>query len=301
MPYTKVDLASRRVIRKRGKKRAKKVSAFPPLTTLLGHLLRTVIQGVWSIPQGVISTDSIGSDRMDCGGVGVIDPPAYWIKADMDERYLFPGGWLDRYKGLFNEYKVHNIVAHYVPYSSFTSPGEYVFALWDCGQNASPRNFTDCIGIPSSVVRKSYQPAVLEWFPTEPEDKNWHTFGDKHVWCSSCVISAQAIYKDPIATEDPAGATLTERPNVAGKVTLDVTASFRGKSKKGTPGLHSPSDTSEYRLYCDLISCECRKCRKVFRRKALEVWRESVNDGKVKPKDSSSNQDWAQVSASNFG
>lgn len=228
-------------------------SVLPPAKTLMGHILRTVVQTAWDIAQGALSIPDSHSALSDDSHLSLSQPilapagnPVSWSQWNIDNGWLLAQGWLSRFKGLFKEVKIHKITAHYMPYESITAAGEYAFALWDKDQDAGPNNFSETVGSPASVVRKNGQPARLVWYPTEPDDRNWHQLTDDHIWCSSCLYQAETNYNvdpaiDPNTTLEPKAQVV----GVEGKVIIDVDASFRGKPV--APAI-------------DKTICTCRKC-----------------------------------------
>lgn len=232
-------------------------SVLPPAKTLMGHLLRTVVQTAWDIAQGALSIPDSHSLFNDDSHILLSQPsfapagnPVTWTAWNLDNGWLLAQGWLDRFKGLFKEVKVHKITAHYMPYESITAVGEYAFALWDKDQDAGPSSFSETIGTPSSVIRKNGQPARLVWYPTEPDDRNWHQLTDDHIWCSSCLFQAESVYNvDPAYTPGTSVRPNSQIVGVEGKVVIDVDASFRGKPTKPTTGT---------------TICTCRKCLRLI-------------------------------------
>lgn len=227
-------------------------SVLPPAKTLMGHVMRTIVQTAWDIAQGALSIPETHSN-FDDGSHLTLTQPIFktsanntsWTTWNIDNGWLLAQGWINRFKGLFNQIKVHRITAHYVPYESVTAVGEYVFGLWDQNQDFGPTDFRSAIGTPSSVVRKNGQPAKLVWYPTEPEDRNWHSLDDNHIYCSTCLFQAETAYNvDPAYTPGGTVQPQAQIVGVEGKVIIDVEASFRGKpaQPKGT------------------VQCVCRKC-----------------------------------------
>lgn len=250
----------RRKIRRPRSSRA----VLPPARTIMGHIMREVVQTAWDIAQGALSVStSTKSPFVSISThtpVAATDSPTHWDSGNMNDGWLFAQGWIDRFKGLFREYKVHKITAHYMPYESPMSPREYVFCLWDEGENEGTSSFFSGIGAPASVVRKSGTPSRLVWIPTEPEDRNWHPFGDSHEWCRATVASSEARYRDA-----PPGMS---QGSVAGKIIIEVDASFRGKPS--APRSSSPYGSLEFRDYSRSIRCVCSRClRRLLNSKTL--------------------------------
>lgn len=222
-------------------------------------MMRTVIQCVWEVFQGSLKMHPTAPLYHPNNGYSTLTPaPSSWTSKITDAQ-LFNQGWMQRFQGLFHEYKVHRITAHYIPYASIEMPGLYVFSLADASENAELTSAKEAIGMPSSVVRPSRSPAKLNWYPTEPADRNWQTFGDKHEWCFASIYSFEEEYKLTVPQET--GATEPEvkkiDANIAGKIVIEVDASFRGKPKQPTPAkiLRSISTSEEPAPHC----C-CKRC-----------------------------------------
>lgn len=230
-------------------------AVLPPAKTLMGHIMRTIVQTAWDIAQGALSTPETHRAFDDESHLLLPNPVftptvngTSWKQWNIDNGWLLAQGWIDRYKGLFKEVKVHKITAHYMPYESATSMGEYIFALFDKDQDAPPSSFSEAIGMPSSVVRKNGQPAKLVWYPTEPEDRNWIDLSSNHIYCSSCLFQAESAYNyDPPVKPGAALTPNVEIVGIEGKVIIDVDASFRGK----------PSQPKS-----SVTRCLCKRCIK---------------------------------------
>lgn len=229
-------------------------AVLPPAKTLMGHIMRTVVQTAWDIAQGALQVPDSHRQFDDHSHLSLPQPlmkatanGTQWTQWNIDTRWLLAQGWIDRFKGLFKQIKVHRITAHYLPYESITAMGEYVFGLWDKDQDSVPDSFSTAVGTPSSVIRKNGQPAKLVWYPTEPDDRNWHTLNDAHNYCSSCLFQAESSYNydPPNNTGQPVQPSATV-VGVEGKIIIDVDASFRGKPE-------SPRVTGYQK-------CVCRKC-----------------------------------------
>lgn len=259
---------NRRVIKNRRSngRRNRDRAVLPPAKTLMGHIMRTVVQTAWDIAQGALSLPE-HLQHIDDQSHLTMDQPIFkpqangtnWKQWNIDNGWLLAQGWIERFKGLFKEVKVHRITAHYLPYEPIDAVGEYVFALWDKDQDVGPNNFSEAVGTPASVVRKNGQPARLVWYPTEPEDRNWHDLSDQHIYCSSCLYQAETSYNvDPDTTPGAAVTPKSRLVGVEGKVIIDVDASFRGKPSQPnvSPSLASRNSKS---------LCTCRKClRKIL-------------------------------------
>lgn len=240
--------------RPRNNRRRYDRGVLPPAKTLMGHVMRTIVQTAWDIAQGALSVPDSHSHFDDQSHITLSQPEfaiapngTSWTQWNIDNGWLLAQGWLDRFKGLFKEVKIHRITAHYMPYEPVTSLGEYVFALWDKDQDAGPNSFSEAIGSPASVVRKNGQPARLVWYPTEPEDRNWHQLTDGHIYCSSCLFQAEKAYNfDPAYKPGSSAAPQAQIVGVEGKVIVDVDASFRGKPVK--PNVQG------------FRRCTCRRC-----------------------------------------
>lgn len=206
--------------------------AAPLVRGLMSFFMRTVIQGVWDISQGSTETPT---------------PVSTWTSGSMDDGWLFPEGWKKRLQYLFSEYRVKKIVAHYVPYAPITTFGEYVFALWDVGMHGFDINPLTLVGTPASTVRKQGEPSTLVWYPTEPDDKNWHPFGDFHKWCTASLASFESTYVTSEPHDSKKSSTTVQSAQIAGKVIVEVHVHLRGKSSN-TCSVQSPS------------MCCCRKC-----------------------------------------
>lgn len=220
----------------------------------MGHIMRTVVQTAWDIAQGALSSPDSHNRSFDQSHLTLKQPifsvqpnGTSWRQWNIDNGWLLAQGWLSRFKGLFKEFKVHRITAHYMPYEPITSVGEYVFALWDKDQDAGPENFSEAVGAPASVIRKNGQPARLVWYPTEPEDRNWHQLTDDHIYCSSALFQAEDVYNtDPSFAPNAKVQPKQQIVGVEGKIVIDVDASFRGKPVE--PKINS------------FLRCTCRKC-----------------------------------------
>lgn len=228
----------------------------PPAKSILGHIFRNVVQTFWDISQGSFSNTNDPSSAV------ATDSPISW-NTSMDVGWLLAQGWADRYKGLFHECKVHRIVVHFMPYAPPTEPGEYSFTLSDFDENTSINSFIDAVGAPASVIRKTGQPARLEWFPTEPEDRNWQKLGDRHQWCTATLYAAESVYKTN-PDEGIAKQSYQAKGSIAGKIVAEVDMSFRGKPPKPQPaGYDAPFDSPEFRSYSKSIRCTCRRCLRI--------------------------------------
>lgn len=243
----------------RRKTRRPSRAVLPPATTLYGHIMRSVVQTAWDIAQGALKGPIV---YPDCGIIHKVTPNGTsWNAVDIDNGWLLAQGWLDRFKGLFNEIKVHSITAHYMPYESITSPGEYVMALWDYNQDTTPNSFAEALGMPASVVRKNGQPSRLTWYPTEPDDRNWMLLSSPHKWCSCVLFEAESVYNVSVPTDPSANTPRGEIAGVQGKIIIELDASFRGKPKKPTVnGRDSPAASEEFKQYQRDNPCLCRKC-----------------------------------------
>lgn len=236
-------------------------AVLPPAKSIWGHVFRTVIQTAWDIAQGALS---INGDLT--APLTAASNPTSWVKKDMDAGWMLAQGWLDKFKAMFNEFKVHRITAHYMPYAPITAMGEYIFTLWDEGQNNPEEKFTflSLLGSPASVVRKSSQPAKLTWVPTEPEDRNWHPFSDGHKWCSASVASAETTYHAEPSQVSTAYRTNAQAANVAGKIIIEADVSARGKPSTNKSNL-APYGSAEYSAYMNYMRCTCVKCKRTSR------------------------------------
>lgn len=212
-------------------------AVLPPAKTLMGHIMRTVVQTAWDIAQGALSISETHNQFNDTSFMSLSQPlftpsanGTSYNEWNIDNGWILAQGWLQRFKGLFKEMKVHRITAHYMPYEPITSAGEYIFSMWDKDQDAGPTNFSQCVGNPASVIRKNGQPSRLVWYPTEPEDRNWHQLTDDHIYCSFCIIQAEKAYNvDPAVTPGQTVSPRAQIVGVEGKIIIDVEASFRGK------------------------------------------------------------------------
>lgn len=230
----------------------------------MGHVMRTVVQCVWDIAQGALTTPYKLTAATDL--------PSSWTGENLNIGWLLSQGWDKRFQGLFHEYKIHKVTAHFMPYANTTQTGEYCFTLWDSNENTMPSTFTEAVGSPASVVRKTYQPAKLVWYPTEPEDRDWHTFGDKHPWVSSSLHAAETLYKAP-APDAPAkhdkDFIISESADISGKVIIETELSARGKPKTPTIPRCVPSDRVDE--YIEMITtCLCVKCLRIARVKRAQ-------------------------------
>lgn len=248
----------------------------PPARTLMGHILRTIVQTAWDITQGALSIphDHFAPDR---GHIMVSTGNPSNFSATIDNGWLLAQGWLDRFKGLFTEIKVHSIVCHFLPYESITAPGEYAFAVCDYEQDAAPNSFSEMVGMPASVIRKNGTPSKLTWYPTEPDDRNWILLSSTHKWCSTYLWQAEGMYniEVPVPTRQ-APVVYQESSGVQGKIVVEVNASFRGKPKKPSVGYHSPANSDAYREYLKDNPCVCNKCMKLLMKGLLS--RRSLRD-----------------------
>lgn len=235
--------------------------------------MRTVIQTAWDIAQGVLTASPTSKSPYLHEPFFTPKPatsaenPYNWDSGAIDEGWIFAHGWIDRIKACFAEYKVHKITAHYLPYAPATAMGEYCFTLWDDGENATPSSFVSSIGVPASVVRKLSQPAKLVWYPTEPDDRNWHAFGDKHHWCRSTVYSAESIYQSEPDVEVTNTKVYKETANIAGKIIIEADVSARGKPTG--PGVFAPYGSVEYGEWQDRVRCCCTRCTRRLTRQLL--------------------------------
>lgn len=248
--------------RRRMQNRRNSRAVLPPARTLMGHILREVVQTAWDVTQGALkaSTDTQFFGHKHHVPSLYAESPTNWDSGNMNDGWLFSQGWIDRFKGLFREYKVHKITAHYMPYASITSMGDYVFDLWDEGQNAASGSWVEGVGTPASVIRKTGTPSRLVWYPTEPEDRNWHPFGDGHEWCRATLAQAESYYRsEPDIKVSDKDRLYKEASNVAGKIIIEVDASFRGKSAK-QKSAHAPYGSMEYVQYQRTINCMCKRC-----------------------------------------
>lgn len=216
-------------------------SVLPPALTLNSHMMRSRIQTAWDISQGSLSRSvthyapALTTPTQD---------PSSWKTINFTSEKIFAHGWLSALRALFNEVKIHRITAHYVPYAPITDPGEYIFGLWDSQENGDPTGFSNLLGTPASVVRKSGQPAKLTWYPTEPEDRNWNPLNSDHQYCSAAIYAAEEFYNQDVPQAKDANTIDKQHCNIAGKIIVTVDSSFRGKPS-------SLKTTSR---------CTCRKC-----------------------------------------
>lgn len=252
-------------------------SVLPPAKTIMGHLMRTVIQTAWDVAQGALKVSRftqspfVGLPHVHPTPISVPEPnPIYWKLENMKDSDLFSQGWLDRLKGLFREYKVHSIVAHYMPYAPSTAMGEYCFTLYDEGENDVSTSFSTAIGTPASVVRRTSQPSRLMWYPTEPEDRNWHSFGDAHKWTSATIAAAEAVYHAQPDVPNSDDQSHKEAANIAGKIVIEVDVSARGKPSS-TKRAFAPYGSVEFSEYQELIQCDCRKCLRIARLSSIRT------------------------------
>lgn len=255
--------------RRRRRRKRPRTSVLPPATSISGHILRTVIQTAWDIAQGALYVpptfavlpglfDNATAHRLD----KLTPNPSTWTSGNMDDGWLFAQSWRDRVKHLFRQYKVHSITAHYVPYASNTAPGEYIFALWDAQENETPNSFSSALGMPASVIRKTHQPSKLVWYPTEPDDRNWHAFEDKHSWCVASIDSAEGIYHVAQPTPNTITKEYKSAANIAGKVIIEVDATFRGTPSPSLLAYEHLCNAELRARYLDAIRCRCRKCKR---------------------------------------
>lgn len=246
----------RRVQRKRG---SSSRSVLPPAKSILSNIFRSVIQSAWDVAQGALSASSSSN-------LTAINP-SQWSMEDIKDDGIFASGNKKPYQQLFREYKVHKITAHYVPYAGQNEPGEYVFSLFDSGENNPDiTSFKPILGRSASVVRKSYQPSRLTWFPTEPDDRNWHVFGDAHSWVSALISAAESNYH--VQTDEAANTSTAyqHRANISGKIIVECDVSCRGRSDNFRQTLTSDAERA---LYADVIRCRCSKCLRCERLKQL--------------------------------
>lgn len=245
----------RRFSRRRRTSRA----VLPPAKSIMGHIWRSVIQAAWDIAQGALSLGALKITSAKSNPVAV----AY----DCDDGWLLADYWRNRVKGLFREMKVHRITAHYVPYESITAPGEYIFTLCDYGENITPSSMAEAIGSPASVVRKNGMPAKLVWYPTEPDDRNWHIIGDEHKYCTFSLRQMESTYNvDTLDNKNTA-----QTVGVQGKVVIECEASFRGKPSSPTYNVayDAPRDSPEQQEYLESIKCLCQKCLRPLLKRML--------------------------------
>lgn len=255
MPKTS-NQKKRMAMKKRKMQRQRGV--LPMARTIYAHLFRTVVQTIWSIDQGALTVHPSAvhcpRDKLTTGTI----MPTQKLFGRMSIDNILEQGWKKRFQGLFNEIKIHRITAHYLPYASMETSGEYVFALWDADQNADPQTASDLVGMPASVIRPMRVPSKLTWKPTEPEDRNWHKFDDQHAWCSAAIFAFETIYKVPLETKNKNPAldqVGTEMANIAGKVIVEVDLSARGKPKE--PQIGDPSSIGSLLA---TPHCCCKKC-----------------------------------------
>lgn len=241
-------------------------SALPPAKTLMGHVMRTVVQTLWDITQGALSSTPISKTSANPTNV----------TQDIDDGWILAQYWINRFKGLFKEIKLHSLVAHFVPYETITAPGEYIFTLCDYGENSTPSSVANAVGMPASVIRKNGSPAKLVWYPTEPEDRNWHVIGDQHKYCSFTLREMEDSYN----TDDNPPGNRPRTVGIQGKVVIEANASFRGKPDSPTvqhPLRDSPAGSAEYKQYQQTITCTCRKCIRPFLRDFVNSIRPSMS------------------------
>lgn len=214
----------------------------PPALTLNSHMMRSRIQIAWDISQGQLQRSKT---HYAPGPVATpTQDPSHWKRLDFKAANIYAQGWMSALKALFQEVKIHRITAHYVPYAPITDPGEYVFGLWDSKENGDPSGFSNLLGTPASVVRKSGQPAKLTWYPTEPEDRNWNPLDSDHIYCSSAIYAAEEWYNQDVPQAYNSSNIDRQHSNISGKIIVTVDSSFRGK----------PSSIKDTRR------CTCRKC-----------------------------------------
>lgn len=225
----------------------------PPALTLNSHSMRSRIQTAWDITQG-----SLQRSRTHYAPGPVSTPtqdPSSWTRMNFSSALIYTHGWLAALKALFHEVKIHQITAHYVPYAPITDPGEYIFGLWDSKENGDPKGFSNLLGTPASVIRKTGQPAKLTWHPTEPEDRNWNTLDSDHIYCSSAIYAAEEWYNQDIPQTTNSNTIEKQHCNIAGKIIVTVDSSFRGK----------PSTLQDTRR------CTCRKCLSILFSNRLDL------------------------------
>lgn len=227
----------------------------------MGHILRTLVQTAWDIAQGALSLpNGHYVPDIDCPIPMVATGNPTSFIADVDTGYILAQGWINRFKGLFEEIKVHSITAHFMPYEPEDSFGEYAFGIWDYNENANPSSFLTMLGLPSSIVRKSGQPSSLVWYPTEPDDRNWHKITDTHKWCSVAIYQSEAKYNksaQPITV------------GVEGKIVIEAKLTFRGKPVQPSIGRDAPADSFAFKQYQRENPCLCRKCAQVLLRRLI--------------------------------
>lgn len=182
----------------------------------MGHIMRTVVQAAWDVMQGALQfvhPHGFPTTASDPPKPSPKENPTD-IYVSCDDGWILAQFWKDRFMGLFKEMKVHRITAHFMPYESITSPGDYIFSLSDYGENSKPTNVNDKFGMSASVIRKNGQPSKLVWFPTEPDDRNWHVIGDGHKYCDFSVQELEPSYNVDI----PGGANKKQKVGVQGKI-----------------------------------------------------------------------------------
>lgn len=78
---------------------------------------------------------------------------------------------------MFAQVKVHHITCWVIPQTNVTINGFYSAAFVDYGEyynnNKSSYDIFETESLPGSRVQKISAPMGLQWYPTEPKDRNW--------------------------------------------------------------------------------------------------------------------------------
>lgn len=84
------------------------------------------------------------------------------------------------YSTVYNECKVRSVRVYFESDRSMADSGLICLVISDYNENSVPStlNFTGLSTLPGSVVRKNFQPVANMWYPTEPDDRNFHAFSD---------------------------------------------------------------------------------------------------------------------------
>lgn len=237
---------NRRPIRRR-RAVVNRTPRLPPARGLMANVFRSIVQTAWDVAQGAL-TSSCGTYTLQASA----DPKT--VKQDVDFGYLFAQGWRAKYAGLFKEAKIHRVETWFLPYASITDPGLYVFNVSDLNENSLDTDFGKLIGTPGTVVRKINEIGHRVWFPTEPSDREWQVLNQNHTFLTFVLSAAESAYwihtyLPPVDTAGvkPKAVDTKVNASLAGKIIVDVHASFRGKGDGVT----------------EITPCFCRKCTRL--------------------------------------
>jgi len=91
------------------------------------------------------------------------------------------------YLTIFCEYRVHSVNVYYQSNNAYSDSGSIALNVSDFQENpviTLKTPFSEVSVMPGSIVRKCYQNVSSRWYPTEPDDRNFHSLDDKWNICN---------------------------------------------------------------------------------------------------------------------